>query len=1782
MPNLLLQGEPPKVFSSNKRECYSELSVKKIVVYVLKYVKKHPEALDLMINDSESEIEGEAQSIITRSDQIYKELRSLQKPVFEYSLFDTNNGCPVAIVRFLKQIPEFPLQLRKYPDCLLAIFGCNQEFEIKSTSSRFCEILLNIRNLHKIPRPDSTHEFVLPSSEISFESVEPNSQIPFHVQESNESQSESEIKQLLPKYFLQEKKPTEVIEPEHKPSQVPVNIQPINDTYMEPIYIGDTESSYESKAINFKDHKLVPLSLLNKPTPITIQEPEASYNSKEVVEDTYIDDVKEKLKSIYVEHPELIHAQEFKPGHKPVYIEKLNQISVDDHKLSPIHVKKPKPIAVQELQHIYGDKIAPDNNLIHRKFPVYVDESTPTHGAEYNPTYVDDIYPDKDKEKPKPIYVEHPELIYVQESKPSHKLSVVHQPTPIYVEKLNHISFDELNHQKTLPINEKEPKPIYYQRPIYLDESTPIYGPEYSPTYVEDSYQDVAKEKPKPIHSQKSEFIYDEQLKPGNKPIVIDAPASAYVDKLNPIFVDEAKYHEPPPIHIMEPKPVNHQHPVYFDETKYSAINEEEIYRDDVKEKYKPIYIERPKLIYAVELKPDNKPTVIHEPAPVYVEKHNPNSADEPKHQNLPLIHVKDPKLIAIQEPAPIYIENEGPINKPIHIEEPKSVDHQYPVYFDEPKPIHGTNMNDMNEVKEKPKPIYAESSELPYTEQIKPSNKPTSIEEPALMYVEKLNPIFVDESNQKLLPIHINDPKSIAIHEPEAIHGEKKRPGNKPIYIGEPEPIYHQHPVYFDEAIPFFGTKYSPTYVKDIYSKEVKEKKPIYVDHQELIDTEELKPDNKPIIIDEAVYVEKGPLNYKEELNPGATKSTYLNEPKPIYVKDEKTDNIKKVVSFEKLDLVESSESTYVKNMKNPIFEIQPGYIDYYIPTHEKKNIKGGLMPTGVEGLESVYIDKLKPIFIEKPERVPINHNLDSFYIEKPDYTHTDEIKPEPTYVENENDYIENSEADTYNAPFAPELISKPEPIYVEESSPVFKLKHKTVVEQPESMPDYIDQLNTYFEKPEHIDYPDQQIIYPEAPELLHHDQLTHVEDYTPLQAPEITLIKEPNNEDPIQPTHMPQIPKEQPMQQAYTQILSSNIVEQITQLINNNPEKHLKNIKEVLQENQHVIKPRLYKILFSVLNALIKGIVNSERFSEIVNYLIQPRINSEWNNKKTQILYYLLSPGKTGQVEPSTLDVIYGLIHQPENTSTNPQMLDLMFPLLIKIKTENVDHRITNIILALLDRNKNNIFSDKEVETLLTFIKPNKMGYIPKQRVDIATMLVNFDKIPYFSQGNIKTIFLLMSPNKTGRIDPRAIQILTEILLPKKLSFLSEQNIIDLLRFLRTDNGKFIHPKRLDIALFLIKSKPQAPILIDCFINSLKEHDIFHSKFIDIILYLNRNKMLPYNVLETLVSLLSQEKSGHIDSKTYNSFLLLLEPYKSSRPKVVLHVYYILNREKFLTPNLDMSTLPHNIQVLIYYLMNSGTKQFDQTLNKGYNQSELKKLLSNVLKSEPVQDNELVPQLLQQNNGYVELTYLLNGEEPILYNPIYYVKYNIPAKIFLRKIQDIITSNPELNNDPPKLLRELTRAGSVSGVSPNLNGVQNEEILKLTFADGKLVQTKVLDEKKLNLNDQIKLIQDFNSNTSPQEIMRQSEINAAKYYAIDREIPSNLAGTGSLFHGGNIGSLNGPGPIVMSLKKNDLREFKTTGESKRTYNSTQTALIGVEDVSAKNGTELQQNNEN
>lgn len=102
----------------------------------------------------------------------------------------------------------------------------------------------------------------------------------------------------------------------------------------------------------------------------------------------------------------------------------------------------------------------------------------------------------------------------------------------------------------------------------------------------------------------------------------------------------------------------------------------------------------------------------------------------------------------------------------------------------------------------------------------------------------------------------------------------------------------------------------------------------------------------------------------------------------------------------------------------------------------------------------------------------------------------------------------------------------------------------------------------------------------------------------------------------------------------------------------------------------------------------------------------------------------------------------------------------------------------------------------------------------------------------------------------------------------------------------------------------------------------------------------------------------------------------------------------------------------------------------------------------------------------------GEVELTYVVKRPIPIIYYPLYYVKYRLPINAFVESVQNILKYKPYLRADPVKLYKEIITISNVSETSLDLEGFPRDKIVQLTYSNGHLVNTQIFPHTDLSLN--------------------------------------------------------------------------------------------------------------
>jgi hypothetical protein len=104
----------------------------------------------------------------------------------------------------------------------------------------------------------------------------------------------------------------------------------------------------------------------------------------------------------------------------------------------------------------------------------------------------------------------------------------------------------------------------------------------------------------------------------------------------------------------------------------------------------------------------------------------------------------------------------------------------------------------------------------------------------------------------------------------------------------------------------------------------------------------------------------------------------------------------------------------------------------------------------------------------------------------------------------------------------------------------------------------------------------------------------------------------------------------------------------------------------------------------------------------------------------------------------------------------------------------------------------------------------------------------------------------------------------------------------------------------------------------------------------------------------------------------------------------------------------------------------------------------------------------------------GLVELTYLLKRPVPLVYHPVYYVKFRTPYSVFANKYRQMLQRQYK---QPKHFHQELLRESNITIMSPDLKNYKKADISKLLFDNGALINFKVVNST--NIKDQVRDIQ-------------------------------------------------------------------------------------------------------
>lgn len=635
-----------------------------------------------------------------------------------------------------------------------------------------------------------------------------------------------------------------------------------------------------------------------------------------------------------------------------------------------------------------------------------------------------------------------------------------------------------------------------------------------------------------------------------------------------------------------------------------------------------------------------------------------------------------------------------------------------------------------------------------------------------------------------------------------------------------------------------------------------------------------------------------------------------------------------------------------------------------------------------------------------------------------------------------------------------------------------------------------------------------DQETNIPQVHEIPEYN-IPHIQDMSIPQVHEI-----PQTHESI-PENMPLRPEE-----------TVNI---LTKLLKNHDHPGNGNLfdrlKNIVQENPNHFHPRVFEILLNLLNA--HKIKNIPRFNDIFLLLLDSQRHKPWSEKTTEHILSYLKPDQTGNVDSRIVDIILNLYKNP-----NEKHIEYVLSLLKSIKDGDFDSRYGDIILNLVKSHQNNLLQPKYIDILLKLLKPSRNGPVDTKEFDIVNHLSRWNELG-LSPNHLDTLFTLLKPDNNGNIDKRAIDIIYLLFVQNK--YLSPKDLEFILSFLYPENG-ILDTRRIDIIHFILNNAVLHPKPVNILINLLQENapGVLNSRFLEILLLLNSNKLLSPELLETVIDLLKDELTGNLDENQLKKFFFQLAPLKQSNPKVVVDILTLLNQgglhgniDDWLDTTDDNAGIPNrdasspSFNVLIEKLDNLKGKldhpdQEYKTPDRGYETENDVMSIFKWLDSQGIlnpsdqgaPNSDVVNKLLKvldmgdRELGVVELTYMLKHERPLIYQPVYYVKYRLPILSFISNMKSLLVENPQLTADPMKLLQEMIVVSNVTEVSPNLQGYPKEEIMKLTVNDGDLVQAKILDEQNLSLNEQISYVHGLNTDITPEEILELNRINEAQYY--------------------------------------------------------------------------------
>ncbi|KAF9805468.1 hypothetical protein SFRURICE_009461 [Spodoptera frugiperda] len=679
------------------------------------------------------------------------------------------------------------------------------------------------------------------------------------------------------------------------------------------------------------------------------------------------------------------------------------------------------------------------------------------------------------------------------------------------------------------------------------------------------------------------------------------------------------------------------------------------------------------------------------------------------------------------------------------------------------------------------------------------------------------------------------------------------------------------------------------------------------------------------------------------------------------------------------------------------------------------------------------------------------------------------------------------------------------------------------------------------------------EQITISPVPSRLPKTQTLQINEHTYPRPQMVTLPPLPPIHEETIMTHtyrpMKPVPNPLPIKPIQPEEIMNLLVKLIKTSDQPNNGKVYEHIIKLVDLNANIFRPQLLKQITTVLK--IHKQHNVPRVKELLLCLLNSQRQPQTNDIYTETLLTYLQPNHSGQYDSRLVDVLLYLVNTRPSISEVEYILSLLNPFMSGLPTEG-DY--ADITFNCIRQIQTKVLTQEQTSIILTLLTP----YLPDLQIHstqpavvIAKELSKWNGVGITpKQFNIILNILNLTHPNGGR-DQRAIDIVYFLLTNGHR--LMPKSIEVILTILSPQNG-IIDYRRLDLIhiIFneLIRSPKHGLLLLSLVIEN--GPNILNSNYVDILILLKQHHLITIELLDVLVKLLNDEIYGQLDNSKIQTLIYRLEPHRQRHEKLVNDILILLYQSGINIAQLmqPQQQEPEQAPVHVVYENTethiSPSIEFSneyRTPDGGYQTIEETNVITPISPTNPkpeddlvqiftwleshgllnpdqTSNNELVNKILkilqlgERELGVLELTYMLKHAKPLIYQPVYYVKYRLPILSFISNMKTLLVENPNLNADPMKLLQELIVVSNVTEVSPNLQGFPKDEILKLTLYDGDLIQAKILDEQNMSLNEQITYVHTLNADISPEELLHLNEVNEAKFFPnlIQMNDPSKL----------------------------------------------------------------------